>query len=83
MDDEIKIFLIYPRLDVKVSETINHLLKAPFCIHPKSSKIIFWLLYSYIYKERVCVPFTYEDLGKFNPLMVPSLEELTNPQIIE
>ena len=43
---------------------MNHLLKAPFCIHPKTG--------------RVCVPFKASKAEKFNPEDVPNVLELVN-----
>ncbi|KAK4535542.1 hypothetical protein CDCA_CDCA05G1567 [Cyanidium caldarium] len=44
---------LYPRLDVEVTKQTNHLLKAPFCVHPKTG--------------RVCVPFRAADVQRFRP----------------
>ncbi len=52
----------YPRLDVEVSKHRNHLLKAPFCIHPKTGKI--------------CVPIQVKSVEEFDPNAVPTCSKL-------
>uniref|UniRef100_A0AA85IQT4 DNA primase n=1 Tax=Trichobilharzia regenti TaxID=157069 RepID=A0AA85IQT4_TRIRE len=52
----------YPRLDANVSTGVNHLLKSPFCVHPKTG--------------HVCIPFDPREVEKLDPLSVPTLNEL-------
>ncbi|XP_050096448.1 DNA primase small subunit [Anopheles aquasalis] len=52
----------YPRLDINVTKGFNHLLKSPFCVHPKTGKI--------------CVPFNPNVASKFDPTDVPTITDL-------
>ena len=58
---------LYPRIDSHVSTSINHLLKAPFCVHPKAGN--------------VCVPFDpmkYQEFDLSNlPTLTKSIHELS------
>ena len=54
----------YPRIDAEVSKHRNHLLKAPFCVHPKTG--------------RICVPVDPDKVDEFDPEKVPDVETLLN-----
>ena len=60
--EDIVLQYTYPRLDTDVSKHRNHLLKAPFCIHPKTG--------------RVCVPVDPRTVDKFDPARVPTVQQL-------
>ncbi|KAM9751165.1 DNA primase small subunit isoform 1-T2 [Menidia menidia] len=69
-EKEIMLQYCYPRLDVNVSKGVNHLLKSPFSVHPKTG--------------RISVPMDLKELDKFDPFAVPTIslicEELNRPK---
>ncbi|XGW07715.1 hypothetical protein V3C99_010682 [Haemonchus contortus] len=54
----------YPRLDVNVSTGLNHLLKSPFCIHPKTGN--------------VAVPLDVSKIHEFDVTTCPRVDVLIN-----
>ncbi|XP_066529016.1 DNA primase small subunit [Hoplias malabaricus] len=73
LEKEIMLQYCYPRLDVNVSKGVNHLLKSPFSVHPKTG--------------RISVPIDLKNLDKFDPFEVPTIslicEELDKAKAVE
>lgn len=72
----------YPRLDVNVSKGVNHLLKSPFSVHPKtgdcrseniSIKKLLKLSFVVLSPGRISVPIDFEELDSFDPFAVPTI----------
>ncbi|XP_078515202.1 DNA primase small subunit [Lissotriton helveticus] len=61
-DEEVMLQYCYPRLDVNVSKGVNHLLKSPFSVHPKTG--------------RISVPIDLKTLDQFDPFAVPTISQI-------
>ncbi|CAG2118721.1 unnamed protein product, partial [Medioppia subpectinata] len=59
---ELKLQFCYPRLDANVTKGVNHLLKTPFSVHPKTG--------------RICVPIDFKDIDTFDPFKAPDISLL-------
>jgi len=65
--EEVKLQHCFPRLDANVTKGFNHLLKLPFCIHPKTGN--------------VCVPLDIDEIDQFDLSKVPNLKTLSKESL--
>jgi DNA primase small subunit len=61
---EIVLSVLAPRFDINVTQSMGHLLKAPFAVHPKT--------------KRICVPIDVRNVANFDPAIVPTLRTVTD-----
>ncbi|XP_028642498.1 DNA primase small subunit isoform X2 [Grammomys surdaster] len=59
---EIMLQYCFPRLDINVSKGVNHLLKSPFSVHPKTG--------------RISVPIDFQKVDQFDPFTVPTISTI-------
>ena len=58
--EQITFTYLYPRLDANVTKGMNHLLKSPWCVHPKTGKI--------------CIPIDPDTVEDFDPNACPTID---------
>lgn len=83
---DIMIQFAYPRLDINVSKGLNHLLKSPFCVHPKTGDMpgaTTYIRLCVLIVGRVCVPIDIDKVEDFNPFEVPTIRFVVWQQPIE
>ena len=86
--DEIQLQWSYPRLDVNVSKGVNHLLKSPLCVHPKTGQVSTnkqvltlqsphcVIILHAIFTGRICVPIDVKRVDEFDPFVVPTVSQI-------
>lgn len=62
----------YPRLDVNVTKMQNHLLKSPFCVHPKTGRVCVYIAQSSYRNQKGGK----KSLNRFDPFTVPTLAQV-------
>ncbi|CAI6001618.1 unnamed protein product [Closterium sp. NIES-64] len=75
--EEIVFAFTYPRLDLEVSKHMNHLLKAPFCVHPKTGDFRAPPVMLPLVERTgaVCVPIDPANCADFEPSQAPTLNQ--------
>ncbi len=79
--EEIVLQYMYPRIDEEVTKKRNHLLKAPFCVHPATGLVVYLhgpggMFIRLPFVGNICVPVDPQQVHSFDPEKVPKVEEL-------